>query len=208
MMNTLLTSIRLFTAVLMPISAVTLSWLTRRIATQNTSNMLADQQACRQCGQIRQGADGQFTYTESIGSPRQRVKKKESFLPEAKILGSETHFVCDPCALGYLRNEMRLHILMVLAYPVYLFVIIPYFVNNGLLTNFLVEAFMALLAVAGTASAYELYQAIRAGDSPLGEARDRVAIRTRKSALGKGFSYFTRTGMRYLKKSDGSPDDR
>ena len=201
MMNTMLNFFRLITAGLIPLSAVIFSVITLRQVGHDNPSDNEDRQTCQRCGQMRQGAAGEFTYAKSMGSPRQRIKNKAPLMPEPTALGSESHFICDRCASEYLYTEMFFQTLMALAYPVYLLVIIPVFQNNGQSANVLVEAFLVVLTLAGTASAYDLYRAVRTGDTSLAEARDRVAIRTRKPTLGKDFSYFTRIGMRYLKKS-------
>lgn len=208
MINTLMTLFRLITAGLIPLSAVILTVMTLRQIIHGTPSDNADHLTCHRCRQIRQGAAGEFIYAKSMGSLRQRMKNKAPLKPETTALGSESHFICDRCASGYLHTEMLFQTLMALAYPVYLFVVIPVFLNNGQPANVLVEAFLVVLTIAGTASAYDLYRAVRTGDTPLAEARDRVAIRRRKPTLGKGFSYFTRIGMRYLKKSGRSSDQQ
>jgi hypothetical protein len=90
--------------------------------------------------------------------------------------------------------------LLAVLYPVYLFVIVPFLIKNILFTHVLLEILLLLLSMAGGASAWDLYQAVKAEKLPLAEARDCVAIRGRKKQLGPGLSYFTRVGMHHLKK--------
>lgn len=193
--------IRLVTSILMPIGAIVLSYLTIRQAKQGHGDLPANGQVCHRCGHSRDGALGEFHYTESVGSPRQQMAKGQSILKESSILGSESHFICDHCAQRYLWFEILQHVLVVLPYPLYLYVIIPLFLNSGTFANFLIETLLLLFSLAGAASAWDLHRAVRMGETPLAEARDRVAIRERKSKMGKDFSYFTRTAMRYVKKS-------
>lgn len=199
-MNVLLTSIRALTAILSPICAIAFSYLTLRRAKNEHSDVRAEVKPCVKCGQTRVGALGEFTYTEKITSPRERVRKEQPYMPETSILGTESHFVCDACARRHLRGESLMHILLAIPYPVYLFVIQPIFVNDLRFTHVLLEILLLLLTVAGAALALDLLRTVGAGETSLAEARDRVAIRGRKKQLGTGLSYFTRTGMRYLKK--------
>jgi hypothetical protein len=199
-MNVILQIIRILIALLMPISALAFSYLKlRRVNGVHTAEDL-DIQPCLHCGQTRAGAHGEFTYTEKITSPRERVRKEQPYIPETVILGAESHFVCDVCARGYLHREALLHVLLAVLYPAYLFVILPNFVNDLGFTYILLEILLLLLSVAGGASAWERYLAVNTEETPLAEARDCVAIRSRKKQLGTGLSYFTRGGMRHLKK--------
>jgi hypothetical protein len=199
-MNVFLQIVRILIALLMPISAIAFSYLTLRRAKGVPTDVVLAVQPCLQCGQTREGAQGEFTYTEKIGSPRERVRKEKAYMPETAVLGAESHFVCDVCARRYLRSEALLHILLAILYPVYLFLIVPIFVNDLLFTHVLLEIVLLLLSVAGGALAADLYRVMGAGETLLAEARDRVAVRRRKKQLGTGVSYFTRSGMRYLKK--------
>jgi hypothetical protein len=199
-MNNLLTIVRALTAILMLISAIAFSYLTLRRANNEHSDVIPEVQPCLRCGQTRVGALGTFTYTEKIGSPRERVRNEQPYMPETSILGTESHFVCDACARRHLWGETLTHILLVLPYPVYLFVIQPIFVNDLLFTYVLLEILLLLLSVAGGALALDLFRFVGAGETSLAEARDRVVIWQRKKQLGTGLSYFSRSGMRYLKK--------
>lgn len=193
--------IRFITAVIMPISAVVISYLTIRIIKQGSGDLAAGGQTCRRCGQSREGAKGEFHYTENIGSPRQQMARGHSIITEESILGSEEHFICDHCAHRYMVIEILQQVLVVIPYPLYLFVIVPLILRNGASTNFLIEIFLLIFSLAGAASAWNLYRATRKADTPLAEARDRVAIQERKKTLGKDYSYFTRTTMRYYRNS-------
>lgn len=192
--------IRILIALLMPISALVFSYLTLRHAKEALTGVALEVQPCMRCGQTRAGAQGDFTYTEKITSPRERVRKEQPYMPETAVLGTESHFVCDVCAWGYLRNEVLLHILLAVPYPVFLFVIVPIYLKNLLFPHVLLEILLLLLSVAGGASAFDLFRCVSAGEMPLAEARDCVAIQGRKKQLGSGLSYFTRRGMRHLKK--------
>ena len=192
--------IRFITSIIMPISAVVLSYLTLRFVKQGQGDLAAAGQACRRCDQSRVGAQGEFQYTENIGSPRQQLARGQSIITEESILGSEAHFICDHCAHRFLHFEIVQQVLVVIPYPLYLYVIVPLLLNNGAFANFFIEILLLVFSLAGTASAWNLYRAVRMGDTPLAEARDRVAIQERKKTLGKGYSYFTRTAMRYYEK--------
>lgn len=206
MLITLMTLFRLITAVLTPLCAVILTIITLRQVRQDSGTENTDSLTCYRCGQDRQGAEGEFTYAERIGSPRQLVKNKAPLMPDTSTLKSESHFICDRCANGYLHTEMLVQTLMAVGYPLYRFVIIPVFAHNEMPVNVLLEGLLVVLTIGGMASAYDLYRVVKTGDTPLAEARDQVAIRTRKPTLGKGFSYFTRIGTGYLKKSYRSSD--
>jgi len=190
--------IQLITAILMPISAVVLSYLTVRYTKQG--ELTAEVQTCRRCGQSREGAKGEFHYTENIGSPRQQMARGQSLITEESLLGSESHFICNHCAHRFLYFEILQQVLVVIPYPLYLFVIVPFILSNGASANFFIEIFLLIFSLAGTASAWNLYRAVRMGETPLAEARDRVAIQERKKTLAKGYSYLTRTAMRYYEK--------
>lgn len=189
--------IRFITAILMPIGAIVLSYLIFRYTKQG--DRTGDVNSCHRCGQSRVGAKGKFHYTENIGSPRQQMARGQSIITEESILGSESHFVCDHCAQRFLRFEILQQVLVVIPYPLYLFVIVPFILNTS--SNVLIELFLLIFSLAGAASAWNLYRAVRSGETPLAEARDRVAIQERKKTLGKAYSYFTRTAMQYYEKS-------
>jgi hypothetical protein len=190
--------IQIVAAILMPISTVVLSYLIVRYTRQG--ELTTEVQTCQRCGQSREGAQGEFHYTEDVGSPRQQMARGQSIITEESILGSESHFICNSCAHRFLHFEILQQVLVVIPYPLYLFVIVPFFLSNGAFGNFLIEIFLLIFSLAGAASAWNLYRSVRMGETPLAEARDRVAIQERKKTLGKGYSYFTRTAMRYYEK--------
>ena len=192
--------IRILIAVAAPVLAVVLAALTLRKARQAQGHAPEEDQACLRCGETRPGASGQFHYTESIGNARERAAQKQLTPGDTPILGSETHFVCDPCAQRFIRLEVIQILLMVLPYPLYLYVIIPLFSGTRFFGNFLIETLLVVLSLAGATAAFDLYRAVRSGNTPLTEARDRVAINQRKKTLGKKFSYYTRTGTTHLQK--------
>jgi hypothetical protein len=199
-MNVMITIIRIFTAVAALLLAIVLIILTR-IKTQPDQGLNPEEgQACLRCKQARKGAQGQFHYTESVGNARERAAKQQLRMKDTPILGSETHFICDQCARRYIRNEFLQILLMTLPYPLYLFVIIPLFLQERIFAGFLIETLLVVLALAGATSAFDLYRAVRLGSRPLTEARDRVAVIERKKALGNKFSYYTRMGTAQLHK--------
>ena len=199
-MTVFLTIIRILTAIIAPLVTIALATLITVLTNRDQGNPSQEAQKCLRCDQSRKGAEGKFHYTESIGSPRQRAAKMQLNLENTPILGAETHFVCNHCAHRYIRNEVIQQVLMALPYPLYLYVFIPFVTGNTLPGNFLVETLLLVMSVAGVTSAYDLYRAVRAGKSSLTEARDRVAIKERKSELGKKFSYYTRAGTTHLGK--------
>ena len=199
-MNVFLILIRIISAVLAPIGAMILSYLILRYTRDDHGHSTGENQACLRCGQSRQGANGAFTFTERVSSPRARVAKNQPIFPDTNILGSESHFICDVCAKGYLHREILIQAGMVLCYPVYLLVILPLFGESGLASHFLVETSLVLLTIAGMAAIADLFLSVRQGERSLADVRDRVVIRVRKPRVGKQFSYFTRTESRHLDK--------
>ena len=199
-MNLINTIMRILAAIVAPAVAIVLSALTLIKTRQDQGDKPEESQECLRCSEARQGATGQFHYTESIGNARERAANKQLTPKDTPILGSETHFVCDQCAQRNIRNEVLQILLMVLPFPLYLYVIIPLFAENGIFANFLIETLLVVLSVAGATAAFDLYRAVRKGQAPLTEARDRVAINQRKKALGKKFSYYTRMGSTHLQK--------
>jgi hypothetical protein len=192
--------IRTLTAVAAPLLAILLSVLTLLKTRKIQGEAPDEDQACLRCGEDRTGASGQFHYTESIGNARERAAQKQLRPRDTPILGSETHFICDRCAQRFIWFEILQILLMVLPYPLYLFVVIPLIPGNGIFANFLIETLLVVLSLAGATAAYDLYRAVRQGSTPLTEARDRVAINQRKKNLGKKFSYYTRMGSTHLQK--------
>ncbi len=194
-MNILTTIFRSVAAILLPISALWLTLLTLRRARVADQAGQAAAQTCARCDQSRPGADGVFAYSKNTDSVRTRMKDSQAFTESVSLEGPEAHFICDHCARRYLHGELILQVLAVLPYPVVLIVI---FIHP--FSNFLLMIALALLSFAGAVSAVNLYRAVLAGATPLAEARDRAAIHLRKRDLGKNLSYYTRTGMRQLKK--------
>ena len=192
-MNLILNIFRGLTAIIAPLTAVILDVLTLTAANHEQGDQAREEQKCIRCGESRKGARGTFQYTENNSNTRPRAASKQLTPSENPILGSESHFVCDHCAHRNIRNEVFQHILMVIPYPMYLYVIIPLFLNNGNFASFLIETLLVVLSVAGVSAAFELYRAVQKGETPLAEARDRVVIRQRKNTLGKKFTYYTRS---------------
>jgi len=191
-MDFVLTTIRILTAIVAPVGAVVLVILTLLRLRQDEGETPEEGQVCLRCEKAHQGDEGQFQYTESVGNARERAAKKQLTPSDTPILGAEIHFICDHCARRYVRNEIIQLILMVLPYPIYLYIIIPVFAENGIFASFLIETLLVVLSVAGVTSAFDLFRAVHKGKVPLAEARDRVAINERKNVLGKKFSYYTR----------------
>ncbi len=199
-MNILLNIIRILSAVLAPAAVVCLATLTALRIRKDEGQAPENAQECLRCGESRIGAEGQFHYTENSNNTRERSIRKQLTLSKTTVLGSETHFICDRCAHRYILNEILQLILMVLPYPLYIFIIVPLFAQNGMFANFLVETLLIVLSVGGFISTLDLFRAVCGGDSPLSDARDHVAIQQRKQGLGKNFNYYTRVGITHLKK--------
>lgn len=201
-MTFVLTFIRILTAVVAPFLAVGLSILAavhvRRY--QKTTSHPASQ--CLRCRHTRPGSEAEFFFSARVGSLREITRKKHPIINQSPILGSETHFICDQCAGRYIHNEIIQQTLMSLAYPGYLFVLIPLFFQNGVFANFLIETLLVVMALAGATAAFDLYRAVKSGQAPLSEARDRVAIFERKKTLGKQYDYFTRLGRSRIDRKD------
>ena len=89
-MSVFLITIHTLTAVLAPMGAMILSYLTLRYVRGDYGHSPGKDQACLQCGQSCQGANGVFTYSERVGSPRARVAKNQPIFPETTVLGSES----------------------------------------------------------------------------------------------------------------------
>lgn len=194
-MNFMLPIFHTITAILIPIGTVALAILmTVKIQKSVGGKAPNDDTVCLRCQQPHQGDQGQFQYCKSSKAARRRDIRGSQAAENSPILGSESYFVCDRCARRFLYNEMLQQLVMVLAYPIYLYVIIPLFAENGIFANFLIETLLLVLSLAGGISAYELYRAVSVGKTPLTEARDRVAINRRRLVLGKKFSYTTQFG--------------
>jgi len=197
-MDSVLNIIRIIIATVPPAAVVCLVILTIIRASRDEGQVPKEDQKCIRCGESRSGGEGQFHYTESLGNPRERSLKKQLTLSSTPILGSETHFVCDRCSRRYIWNESLQLVLMVLPYPLYLFLVVPLFGENGVYANFLTETLLIVLTIGSLVSAFDLFNAVRHGEAPLAEARDSVAIHVRKKVLGKKFSYYTRSGIKHL----------
>jgi hypothetical protein len=199
-MDIILNIIRILTAVVSPAAVVCLVILTIIQSNRAEGQVPEEEQKCIRCGESQPGDEGQFHFTESLGNARERSLRKQLTLSKTAVLGSESHFVCDRCARRYIRNESLQLILMALPYPLYIFLIVPLFAENGVFANFLIETLLIVLSVGGFISAFDLFRAMRHGKTALSEARDRVAIHLRRSTLGKNFSYYTRSGITHLNK--------
>lgn len=199
-MHALILLIRVIAAAVMPLSAVVLSWLTIRLARQGSPGVYTADQSCLKCGLSRSGAPGGFAYTRGVDRLRRQMRNKQPALSEPILTETEIHFICDPCAWRYLRQEILFQILIVLPYPVYASVFLFFQNQNQRFPNLLLEVFLIVLAIAGVLAALNLYRALKLGETPLAEIRDRVSIQCRRRVLGKDLSYYTRSGIKNLKK--------
>lgn len=191
--------LRITIAIIMPLSTVILALLAILHTRGEDGHHPLENEHCIQCRLARTGAVGHFQYTGPVASRRQRAAKNQLHLPSIPILGSETHFVCDHCARKFILTHIIQLVLMVLVYPLYLYAFIPLFAENGVFAGILIETLLIVVSVAGLTSAFDLYRFITTGETPLAEARDRVAISKRKNSLGKRYVYFTRAGAAHLK---------
>ncbi|MCB2214157.1 hypothetical protein KQH50_02060 [bacterium] len=198
-MNIILTIIRVIIAILVPAAALVLSILSVLRLRKAVGVMPEESQVCIRCSSAGPGGEGVFHYTESVGNPRERAAANQINPANTTILGSETHYVCDQCARRFAWNELVQGVLLVLPYPLYLYVIIPIFAEGGVYANFLIETLLVVLSIAGAMTVIDLYRASLNGAAPLADARDHVAINERKKALGKKFSYYTRLGASRLR---------
>ena len=199
-MDIILAIIRGLTAIVAPLATVVLIVLTLRQIHGSTGAPPADDESCLRCGSNQPGAEGQFHFTEAVGNARERAANPQYGSEKTPILGSETHFICDKCARRFLRNEIVQMLLLVLPYPIYLYILVPLFFPNGVFASFLVETLLVVLSVSGLVSALDIYRAIRQSTTPFDEARDKVAIIVRRSFLGKKLSYYSRMGIKQVNK--------
>ena len=158
-MGHLLTAIRILTAIAAPLAAIILLILTHLKLRGVKGESPEEGETCLCCGKAEPGDIAQFHYSESVGSPRDRAAQKQLTLTATPILGSETHFICDSCAKKYVRNETIQIVLLSLPYPLYLYVIIPLFVKDGVFANFLIETLLVVVSVARLhLPAYDLFR--------------------------------------------------
>jgi len=197
-MDFILSIIRILLAILSPLVVILFSILTL-IQLRGAAGAPAEtSETCLRCGKNLPGGEGQFHVTEAIGNARERAAKKQFSPTQTPILGSESHFICDSCAHRHLHIEILQQIALVLLYPLLLYGIIPLLGPSPYFSNFLVETLLVVLSLSSLISAFDLYRAVRQGKTPLDEVRDRVAINTRRKALGKKLSYYTRMGIKKI----------
>ena len=187
---------RILTAIVAPIVSIVLSILAIWRSQRDQGQPPEPGVHCLRCGKARFGDHGQFKYSENMGNPRRQAIQSQLKLTEQTILGSESHFICDICARGYLLRQVLQIGLMVLPYPLYLYVVLPILGESGFFANFLIETILVLFVLAGTTAAFDLFRAAREGETSLAEMRDRVAIKIRKKFLGKNHTYQTRLADR------------
>ena len=199
-MDSVVYLIRILTAVIAPTGAVVMAILTV-FKVRNSKGTLSEVgDPCLRCGNLGKGAEGQFWYSTNNGNANDRSHRLKLTLGNTRILGSESCFICDQCALRVIRNEIFQLFLMVVPYPLYLYVIVPQFAEDGVFANFLIETLLIVLSVGGLTAILDLFRVVCLGESPLAEARDRVAIQVRKNVLGKRFKYFTRISSSHFEK--------
>jgi hypothetical protein len=66
-------------------------------------------------------------------------------------------------------------------------------------SNYLIEGLLVIFVLGGLIAAFDLFRAVRSGETPLAETRDRVAINARMPVIGKQYNYFTRIGTLFIK---------
>ena len=104
-MDILLTCIRAFAAIIIPIVTIILVVMTSNRAKQYQGFPPEEGVKCLRCEKLITGGYGSFHYTEKIEHPRPSLAVKHIMPPENPALGSESHFVCDDCARRYIRIE-------------------------------------------------------------------------------------------------------
>lgn len=199
-MNIILTIIRGLTAIASPLATLVFIALILRQTQGAAGTPPADDQACLRCGGSQLGGEGQFHFTEGVGNARERAANPHYATEKTPILGSEAHFICDNCARRFLHNEITQILLLVLPYPIYLYILVPLVFPNGIFASFLIETLLVVLSISGLISALDLFRAIRQGEAPFDEARDKVAINERRGLLGKKLSYYSRNGIKQVNK--------
>ncbi|QRN82974.1 hypothetical protein JR338_11240 [Chloroflexota bacterium] len=187
-------------AVASPLAVIVFTMLTVAKLGRTSGEPASEGETCLRCGKNQPGGEGHFHYTEPVGNARERAAKQQFSADSTPILGSETYFVCDKCARSYLWGQVLQHLLIVLSYPLYLYVILPLVVPDGFIASVGVEIILIILSLSGLIAALDIYRAVRQGSTALDEGRDRVAIGKRRRQLGKKFSYYTRSGMGQLHK--------
>jgi hypothetical protein len=199
-MNIILTIIRGLMAIISPLATLVFIALILRQTQGVAGAPPAEGESCLRCGGSQPGGEGQFQFTEGVGNARERAAKPKYGAEKTPILGSESHFICDDCARHFLRSEISQILLLVLPYPIYLYILVPLIFPNGIFASFLIETLLVVLSISGLISALDLFRAIRQGETPYDEARDKVAINERRGLLGKKLSYYSRMGIRQINK--------
>ena len=199
-MDTVLVCIRTLTAIIAPLATIILVVFTSIQSNHHQGYLPNDAVQCLHCGKARDGGYGRFYYTEKNDNLTPSLARKHIMPPETPILGSGSHFVCDQCALRYIRAESIQSILMVLIYPAYLYILLPLVQGSGFSNNFFIETILVVLSLAGLTSAFDLNRRVRTGETPLSEARDNIAIKELRHELDNKYRYFTRSGSTKLKK--------
>jgi len=191
--------IRFFFAILAPVTALILVIRTLLHVRGVEGKAPQDNQPCIRCGQNNPGDLGQFLYSKAPGKLRRRSLLIQKMHEDAPILESESHFVCDRCAHRHINLEILQIGVMLLPYPVYLYVILPLLASSGVKSNYLIEGLLVIFVLGGLIAAFDLFRAVRSGETPLAETRDRVAIKARMPVIGKQYNYFTRIGTLFIK---------
>lgn len=192
-MEIFLTLIQILTAIIAPMATIILAGLIIFRTKWHQHESLISDGICLRCSRSQKGAEGHFYYSIHKITSSEKQTSKNTEVDHIPILDSESHFVCNTCAYRHLCNEMLQHTLMVIVYPIYLFLVVPIFGGDGIFADFLIQTLLVVLSVAGSTSALNLYFAVSRMKDPLSEARDQVAIMERKNILGKNFSYYSRT---------------
>lgn len=192
------TFIRILIAVASPLTVIIFTVLTLAQLKGASGLPAAEGETCLRCDKNQPGAEGQFHYTEPVGNARERAARQQFSADSTPLLGSETHFICDKCARGYLWGQVLQHLFIVLCYPLYRYAILPLLAPDGLFASVGVEIILIILSFSGLVASLDLYHAVRLGKTALDEGRDRVAIGKRRRQLGKKFSYYSRSGIKKI----------
>ena len=193
--------LRFFLSILAPATALGLVVLSLIRVKSSEGRPPEQEQSCLRCGQRRPGDLGQFSYSVIIGKPRRNSAIRQMFQYDSPILDTESHFICDHCTRRHLTIDVLQITLMMLPYTIYRHVLLPILSSHGVSSNFLIEGFLMLFAIGGLTTAIDLSRAIKTGETPLAEIRDRIALKIRKPAIGTQYNYYTRLGTIEIKNS-------
>lgn len=193
-MHDLLTLIRSVIAVILPLGALILSIICV-VRMQKTSQSPQRILKCANCRKERSGENGAFYYQATRSGKKTGTDAKKS--PQVDIFKTDSRFICQTCAKRYILLELLQSVGLSLAYPLYLFVIVP-LVAPGAFIGFLGDLVTILLGLSAIFSIYKLLRAALDAEGILAFASDEVAIKVRRFDLGRHYDFYTRLAARLL----------